>query len=68
MTLDLAFVRNQFPTTNWQWAFFENAGGAFVPNSVIERMTAYMSENQVQPGYPAGISAQAWKACGRLAA
>ena len=59
MTLDLAFVRNQFPTTNWQWAFFENAGGAFVPNSVIERMTAYMTENQVQPGYPAGISAQA---------
>lgn len=59
MMLDTDFVRAQFPDNHWRYAFFENAGGAFVPNSVISRMTAYMSENQVQPGYPASISSQA---------
>ncbi len=59
MTLDTDFVRAQFPDNHWRYAFFENAGGAFVPNAVISRMTAYMSENQVQPGYPAPISTQA---------
>lgn len=57
--LDLDFVRAQFPDTCWDWAFFENAGGAFVPNSVIKRMTTYMSECQVQPGAPFPISAKA---------
>ena len=49
--LDLAFVRAQFPDACWGdgWAFFENAGGAYVPNSVIARITAYMTECQVQP-------------------
>ena len=51
-SLDLDFVRSQFPANHWQWAFFENAGGVFVPHSVIDRMTSYMTECQVQPGYP----------------
>lgn len=59
MKLDSDFVRAQFPQNHWQYAFFENAGGAFVPNAVIARMTAFMTQNQVQPGYPAAISAQA---------
>ncbi len=49
-TLDPLFVRGQFPANVWEWAFFENAGGSFVPRTVIERMTAYMTETQVQPG------------------
>ena len=48
--LDPLFVRGQFPAALWKWAFFESAGGSYVPKSVIERLTAYMSENQVQPG------------------
>jgi len=48
--LDAAFVRGQFPAALWEWAFFENAGGSYVPRSVIERITAYMRETQVQPG------------------
>lgn len=54
--LDLAFVRSQFPGACWapendgDWAFFDNAGGSYVPHSVIERITRYMSECQVQPG------------------
>lgn len=51
-SLDLQFIRAQFPSNHWQWAFFENAGGAFVPNSVVQRINSYMTETQVQPGYP----------------
>ncbi len=56
---DVHFARSQFPNVCWDWAFFENAGGAFVPNSVIQRMTSYMTENQVQPGASFGPSAKA---------
>lgn len=54
--LDVDFVRQQFPHSRWQSAFFENAGGAFVPNSVIAQMSDYMSEAQVQTGYPSPVS------------
>lgn len=47
--LDLAFVRAQFPNIG-KLAFFENAGGTFVPRTVIDKVREYMSENQVQPG------------------
>ena len=50
--LNVAFCRDQFPAACWDWAFFENAGGSFVPNSVIKRLTDYMTECQVQPGAP----------------
>ena len=52
---DVDFSRSQFPTGVWDYPFFENAGGSFVPTSVIDRLTAYMTESQVQPGalYPA---------------
>ncbi len=52
--LDIDFVRRQFPGLG-EWALFENAGGTLVPAGVIERVRAYMSESQVQPGalYPA---------------
>lgn len=50
--LDVDFCREQFPANCWDWAFFENAGGSFVPKSVIQRMTDYMTECQVQPGAP----------------
>lgn len=57
--LDLDFIRGLYPDSCWEWAFFENAGGSFVPLSVIERMTAYISETQVQPGAPYPSSALA---------
>ncbi len=58
--LNVGFCRDQFPTHCWDWAFFENAGGSYVPKSVIARMSAYMSECQVQPGapFPAAMLAQ----------
>jgi selenocysteine lyase/cysteine desulfurase len=59
-TLDPLFVRAQFPAPLWEWSFFENAGGIYVPRSVIERITAYMTECQVQPGsnFPLAAKAQ----------
>lgn len=57
--LDVDFVRRQFPAGAFDWAFFENAGGSFVPESVIARLTAYMRETQVQPGAPFPASAEA---------
>ncbi len=48
-TLDLGFVRDRFPALD-EVAFFENAGGTRVPYSVIDRVRAYMTETQVQPG------------------
>jgi len=56
--LDVEFVRHHFPSLN-DWAFFENAGGTFVPRSVIDRIHRYMTETQVQPGgdYTASIDA-----------
>lgn len=57
--LDVDFCRAQFPDACWQWAFFENAGGSYVPSSVIERLTDYMRETQVQPGAPFPQSAKA---------
>lgn len=49
--LDLDFIRKLYPAARWQRPFFENAGGAFVPQSVINHMTDYMTEAQVQTGY-----------------
>jgi cysteine desulfurase family protein (TIGR01976 family) len=51
LDLDLNFIRKLYPAARWQRPFFENAGGAFVPQSVISRMTDYMTEAQVQTGY-----------------
>jgi cysteine desulfurase family protein (TIGR01976 family) len=48
-TLDLDFVRRQFPNLGNGWAYFENAGGSYLPQSVVQRMTAYMTESQLQP-------------------
>ena len=55
---DLQFIRDQFPNIG-QWAFFENAGGTFVPASVSDRVYDYMRRNQVQPGAPYRASTEA---------
>ena len=48
-TLDLDFARRQFPNLGNGWAYFENAGGSYLPQSVIRRMNAFMTECQLQP-------------------
>lgn len=56
MSLDLAFVRRQFPafsnpSLNGQ-RFFENAGGSYACQQVIDRLTRFYTERKVQPYGP----------------
>ena len=53
MKLDVNFVRKQFPAFQTEdvkdWIFFENAGGSYVPNTVVNRLHRFHIENKVQP-------------------
>ena len=53
-TLDMDFVRGQFPGLG-DWAYFENAGGSMVPRPVIDRIATNLAETRMQPsgGSPA---------------
>ncbi len=65
-TLDLDFVRSQFPAfaepSLAGQAFFENAGGSYACRQVIERLGEYYRRLKVQPyyGYPASQEAGEW--------
>jgi selenocysteine lyase/cysteine desulfurase len=65
MTLDLNFVRSQFPAftepTLKGWAFFENAGGSYPCKQVINRLTDFYMKNKVQVYYPYPASTLAGK-------
>ncbi len=56
MTLDIDFVRAQFPAFSSPaldgQAFFENAGGSYTCKQVIDRLTRYYTERKVQPYGP----------------
>lgn len=53
MTLDTSFVRAQFPAFSEPsldgQAFFENAGGSYTCQPVIDRLTRYYTQRKVQP-------------------
>ncbi|WP_299147792.1 aminotransferase class V-fold PLP-dependent enzyme [uncultured Tateyamaria sp.] len=53
MTLDLDFVRAQFPAFSEPslqgQAFFENAGGSYACGQVIDRLTRFYTQRKVQP-------------------
>ena len=50
MTLDLAFVRSQFPALADGFAYFDNAGGSLVLRNVAERVSDYLLTTSVQTG------------------
>ena len=56
MTLDIEFVRGQFPAfaepSLQGQAFFENAGGSYTCAPVIDRLTRYYTQRKVQPYGP----------------
>ncbi len=56
MTLDIDFVRAQFPAFEQESlkgrAFFENAGGSYTCRQVIDRLTRFYAERKVQPYAP----------------
>ncbi len=51
--LDIDFVRSKFPAFKdplcKDWSFFENAGGSYVPQNVINQLTNFMTSTKVQP-------------------
>ena len=63
MKLDISFIRSQFPEfaepALQGWAFFENAGGSYPCQQVVNRLTDFYTKNKVQPHYPYPASIQA---------
>ena len=61
--LDIDWVRAQFPAFSHpdtrDWAFFENAGGSYPCQQVIDRLTDLFARSKVQPdwAFPASIRA-----------
>ena len=59
--LDIDFVRAQFPAFAQPalqgQAFFENAGGSYACQPVIDRLTRFYTERKVQPYGPFAASA-----------
>ena len=53
VSLDVDFVRSQFPAfkdpLSSKWSFFENAGGSYVPQNVIDQLNFFMQSTKVQP-------------------
>ena len=56
MTLDINFVRSQFPAFQEPslqgQSFFENAGGSYTAKPVIDRLTRFYTQRKVQPYAP----------------
>ena len=56
MMLSTEFVRSQFPTFSEPslkgWAFFENAGGSYTCQQVIDRLSRFYHQRKVQPYAP----------------
>jgi cysteine desulfurase family protein (TIGR01976 family) len=61
-TLDLTFIRNQFPALKNGFVFMDNAGGSQTAGAVIERITEYLCNYNVQLGASYKTSDQAGKA------
>ena len=55
MPLDIDFIRAQFPAFREpslaEWTFFENAGGSYMCQQVIDRLLTYYPQTKVQPYY-----------------
>lgn len=62
MQLDSTFVRSQFPAFREPslagWSFFENAGGSYTCQQVIDRLLDFYTKTKVQPYYPFPASAE----------
>jgi cysteine desulfurase family protein (TIGR01976 family) len=55
-TLDLPFVRHHFPALSGDWTFFDNAGGSQILKPVVDRITEFLYESNVQLGASYAVS------------
>ncbi len=64
--LNTHLVRSQYKVFSdgvySDWAFFENAGGSYIPEPVLERFVEFLSEYKVQPYAPYAMSQRAGEA------
>ena len=65
MRLDIDFIRSHFPAFREPslvgWSFFENAGGSYMCQQVIDRLLTFYTQTKVQPYYPYPASNEAGK-------
>ncbi len=50
MSLNIDYVRSQFPSLASEWGYFDNAGGSQVLRNVAERVSDYLLTTSVQTG------------------
>ena len=55
-TLDLDYVRSHFPALAQGWTFFDNAGGSQILQPVVDRITEFLYDSNVQLGASYEIS------------
>lgn len=55
-TLELNYVRQQFPALAKDWIFFDNAGGSQILQTVVERITDFLYTSNVQLGASYAVS------------
>jgi cysteine desulfurase family protein (TIGR01976 family) len=56
MSIDLDFVRSQFPALAGDWTFFDNAGGSQTLAPVMRRIQEYLESSDVQHGASYAVS------------
>ena len=62
MSLDLDFVRSQFPALGGEWAFFDNAGGSQILKRSVDRISIFLLTRNVQTGGSYDVSVKAREA------
>lgn len=62
MSLDLDFVRSQFPAVGGDWTFFDNAGGSQILKRSVDRISDFLLTRNVQTGGSYEISLKAKEA------
>lgn len=62
MSLDLDFVRSQFPALAGDWAFFDNAGGSQILKRSVDRISDFLLTRNVQTGGSYAVSVKAREA------
>lgn len=62
MSLDIDFVRRQFPALSGPWAFFDNAGGSQILERAVDRIREFLLTRNVQTGGTYAVSVKAKEA------
>ena len=62
MSLDLDFVRSQFPALAGEWTFFDNAGGSQILKRSVDRISDFLLTRNVQTGGSYDVSVKAREA------